>query len=92
MLSGNLMVMMIFFPEGIQPLIIQKIIKRISKEMSIKEDEVEKMIIHFFSWQRDNMININYKGYLWNYFGKINIIEKRQTKKLEKENEQKEQT
>ena len=72
--------------------IIQKIIKRISKEMSIKEDEVEKMIIHFFSWQRDNMININYKGYLWNYFGKINIIEKRLTKKLEKENEQKDQT
>ena len=72
--------------------IIQKIIKRISKEMSIKEDEVEKMIIHFFSWQRDNMISINYKGYLWNYFGKINIIEKRLTKKLEKENEQKDQT
>ena len=72
--------------------IIQKIIKRISKEMSIKEDEVEKMIIHFFSWQRDNMININYKGYLWNYFGKINIIAKRLTKKLEKENEQKDQT
>ena len=72
--------------------IIQKLIKRISKEMSIKEDEVEKMIIHFFSWQRDNMININYKGYLWNYFGKINIIEKRLTKKLEKENEQKDQT
>lgn len=65
--------------------IVEEIIQEIAKETNIKSSTVRKVVMHFFNWQRQSFIKLEYSSYYWRYFGKFFIIRKRYNKRLENE-------
>ncbi len=69
---------------------IRKIIEEIAAEEGISRPRVEHAIRHFFNWQRQSFIDIDYSGYYWRYFGKFKVIKKKYDKLINNETKTKE--
>lgn len=57
----------------------KKIIDEISKELNIPKNKVEHVTKFFFNWQREKFIECENTEYVWKFFGKFKILEKKYT-------------
>jgi len=68
---------------------LNEIVKELMEEFELPKSHVEKVVKHFFNWQRQSFIDLEYSDYNWKYFGNFKVIKKRLTKKIKEDAEQK---
>ena len=69
--------------------VLNEIVKELMEEFELSKGQTEKVIKHFFNWQRQSFVDLEYSDYNWKYFGNFNVIKKRLIKKTKDNAEQK---